>query len=671
MLVLEGSWNTAKYGNCRRRFKAETTGPSALVYQRLAKLTHHIYHLSAKIKTPIQNILSLTPLLCTIINSRTYSLTHHFPLTHTTLVAWTAILKKLQSTPTPVHVFPASPRRFSPTAANPEISYHLPSGTPKSGVVPGHVIPRTRPVSPHGPHHSLAHSNLGLFCNRTLSATPQEPKRAAATFRKTRTFQPPSLALPFSTHPCTRNPGFPYTLLSMGNVPAKETRSRALLVSSPANSTVNRNPRRHTTSTLIGGSPFLLLQNGLFGHRNSGQKLETKHKNRERHHDALVVRHTENVDGGFLAPFGIYRLNLDFDTEVVRDLVVARRLAPFYTPLQDFDDTWTPDEIFKLVQQLPLHALEDAYAEQQDDDDDIDDHKLHRLANYYKRQELKRKLQELVAKSRDQQRRAESAYVSAKEDGDATVASRDLVLSLYGQALECPICFLYFPPRLNLLRCCRQPICTECFVQIRRLDPHPPHDDPAAAAAASASASASAGAAPALPELLISEPACCPYCAVPDFGVTFELADDVFVGLKAPIPAGEYRKRASVETIVESDDEDGARAGPGISGAADAGSPTKLRPARRNRRMSVDADAEGVITTDSIRPDWQLKLTSARNKLARKAATASAIHASNLLIDDAMPRQLRTSYVNSLEDRMVQEAMRLLLLDEEERQRKG
>lgn len=386
-----------------------------------------------------------------------------------------------------------------------------------------------------------------------------------------------------------------------------------------------------------------------------------------------MVRHFENVDGGFLAPFGIYRLNLDFDTDVVRELVVARRLAPFYTPLQDFDDSWTPDEIFKLVQQLPLHALEDAYADQQEDDDDIDDHKLHRLANYYKRQELKRKLQELVAKSRELQRRAESAYVSAKEDGHATVASRDLVLSLYGQALECPICFLYFPPRLNLLRCCRQPICTECFVQIRRLDPHPPHDDPSASAASGAAA-ASADAAPALPELLISEPACCPYCAVPDFGVTFELTDDVFVGLKAPIAAGDYRKRASVETIVESEDEDRAGSGPGASGTSgpqESGSPTKLRPPRRNRRMSVDADADGVITTDFIRPDWQLKLTSARNKLARKAATASAIHASNLLIDDAMPRQLRTSYVSSLEDRMVQEAMRLLLLDEEERQRKS
>ena len=30
---------------------------------------------------------------------------------------------------------------------------------------------------------------------------------------------------------------------------------------------------------------------------------------------------------------------------------------------------------------------------------------------------------------------------------------------------------------LNISRCCLQPICSECFVQIKRLDPHPPHDD--------------------------------------------------------------------------------------------------------------------------------------------------------------------------------------------------
>ena len=36
---------------------------------------------------------------------------------------------------------------------------------------------------------------------------------------------------------------------------------------------------------------------------------------------------------------------------------------------------------------------------------------------------------------------------------------------------------LYYPKHLNISRCCLQPICSECFVQIKRLDPHPPHDD--------------------------------------------------------------------------------------------------------------------------------------------------------------------------------------------------
>lgn len=32
---------------------------------------------------------------------------------------------------------------------------------------------------------------------------------------------------------------------------------------------------------------------------------------------------------------------------------------------------------------------------------------------------------------------------------------------------ECPICMLYYPGGLNVARCCKKDICTECFLQIR------------------------------------------------------------------------------------------------------------------------------------------------------------------------------------------------------------
>ncbi|KAI8879479.1 hypothetical protein K501DRAFT_276475 [Backusella circina FSU 941] len=34
-------------------------------------------------------------------------------------------------------------------------------------------------------------------------------------------------------------------------------------------------------------------------------------------------------------------------------------------------------------------------------------------------------------------------------------------------SIECPICFLYYPSNINFTRCCKHPICTECFVQIK------------------------------------------------------------------------------------------------------------------------------------------------------------------------------------------------------------
>lgn len=57
---------------------------------------------------------------------------------------------------------------------------------------------------------------------------------------------------------------------------------------------------------------------------------------------------------------------------------------------------------------------------------------------------------------------------------DPFVNGQPIEVYLYKDATECPICFLYYPPYLNRTRCCDQPICSECFVQIKRPDPHPP-----------------------------------------------------------------------------------------------------------------------------------------------------------------------------------------------------
>ncbi|KAI9484876.1 hypothetical protein BDB00DRAFT_109211 [Zychaea mexicana] len=60
-----------------------------------------------------------------------------------------------------------------------------------------------------------------------------------------------------------------------------------------------------------------------------------------------------------------------------------------------------------------------------------------------------------------------------------------------GQVVECPICLLYYPIHINYSRCCNQPICTECFLQMKRSTKTP------------------------------LRPASCPFCVKPDFGVIY------------------------------------------------------------------------------------------------------------------------------------------------------
>ncbi|ODV65039.1 hypothetical protein HYPBUDRAFT_153944 [Hyphopichia burtonii NRRL Y-1933] len=439
----------------------------------------------------------------------------------------------------------------------------------------------------------------------------------------------------------------------MGNVPAKEGRSRS---SSYASSSTNylesgnsRSARRNTSSSIFSSS---------FGGDSKKSKTEEKDRQREKHFFNLIVRFEESVDGGFLAPFGTYKSNLDYNTDIVRNLVINRRISPFYTPLQDFNDSWTDDELIIILSQLTLHSIETAYTDEEEVDD-IDNHKIHKSTHYYKRQEQKLKLKNLIDKVKQLQKDEENKFLEEKlrlKNGDSNTSSnlpsRDLLLKLYRNASECPICFLYYPVNLNVSRCCRQPICTECFVQIKRLDPHPPHDDTSNEPGSNE-----------LPHTIISEPANCPYCAMPDFGVTYESPKQIHTGINGINPS-DYQ-------IYNSIPENAISSSPPITQHSNDSPITQLKKPRR--RSSIPADSNSVITTDFIRPDWETKLISARNKLARKAATASAIHASNLIIPGEHQSNNGSSTRNqtqSMEERMIEQALRLSLLDEEQRKRK-
>lgn len=182
---------------------------------------------------------------------------------------------------------------------------------------------------------------------------------------------------------------------------------------------------------------------------------------------------------------------------------------------------------------------------------------------------------------------------------DPYVNGQRIEAFLYKNAMECPICFMYYPPYLNKTRCCDQPICSECFVQIKRPDPHPPehHGDAENPA----------------PEpqdeiQLVSEPAACPFCVQPEFGVTYE---------PPPFRRGlAYNQQGQTPL---------GSATSAMSSTSSLNSPNVVSPGRR-RATSLAVTDKTVITTDMVRPDWAKKLADAKSHALRRHAAATALH---------------------------------------------
>lgn len=351
---------------------------------------------------------------------------------------------------------------------------------------------------------------------------------------------------------------------------------------------------------------------------------------RELHAAGLVVKYDESVDGGFLAPWGTYKLNLDYKISVVKEFVIERRLAPFYTPLQDFETSWSDEELLAAIDSVPLHVPE------------VEEEEEPLTETGMTKRELKKHIAKKDARELNNRRirwqRAEEQRYREERGESRQAASTELKLALYRKTMECPICFLYYPPWLNISRCCSHPICTECFVQIKRLEPHFPHDSEEDETKRD-------------PNLLTSESASCPYCATTDFGVTFSPAGHIRTGLGG-IPPGVFRSPRLNESVILEDEE---------TTEFEMQENYFRRPSTTTRRGSLPASHPRVTTTDMVRPDWESTLHSARAKLAKRAAAATAIHASSMLMQDQE---------RDLEQRMIEEAMRLSIIDEETRARR-
>lgn len=248
--------------------------------------------------------------------------------------------------------------------------------------------------------------------------------------------------------------------------------------------------------------------------------------------------HTDDtVDYGHLTPQGVYTGTRDWNHTIVTQLIVDRKLAPFYRPLEEYSDDWDDAQILAARREPP-----DSEATNPD------------------------------ASARPDSRDGGRPPNSTKRSPNPKDPARFPEAALYRDAVECPICFLYYPANINHSRCCDQTICTECFVQIKRIEPTTTH--------------------------LVSEPAACPYCVQDNFGVVYS--------------------PPSWRTGIGSE---------GVTPPSWAGSPRGSQcnnhasslSAQKRRRKSFGHDSPEVVTTDQIRPDWEAKLASVRAAVARRA----------------------------------------------------
>ncbi|KAG9759487.1 hypothetical protein KCU73_g3365, partial [Aureobasidium melanogenum] len=380
--------------------------------------------------------------------------------------------------------------------------------------------------------------------------------------------------------------------------------------------------------------------------RETKQEREARKREKERvarENERERSMKEEGVDGGYLVTLGTYVGPEDFNKTVVRQFMIERRLAPFWKGLNDHSDSWTENQLVAVARGLPLPApddppLPDLETTAGSDADSLTIPISSRSQSYQSdhmsppqsatfprpggsslpsasasRGLFRDRAKTLASLGTSNKNNASSTSIAPQEirlPREPRVNGSPLEAVLYKDASECPICFMYYPPYLNKTRCCDQPICSECFVQIKRPDPHPPehHDDEGN---------------PTTDEegLLVSEPAACPFCVTPEFGVSYQPPS--------------FRRGLVYSGPVSSP-------APTSAPSPDASSVNLAAPNGRRRTTSLSASAPTVITTDRVRPDWAKKLADARAHALRRSAAATALHNAAYMLGNQPPSDSRS-----------------------------
>ncbi|KAJ9228759.1 hypothetical protein DTO169E5_9069 [Paecilomyces variotii] len=360
----------------------------------------------------------------------------------------------------------------------------------------------------------------------------------------------------------------------------------------------------------------------------------------------------EHVDGGYLVTQGVYVGTEDFNKAVVRQLMIERRLAPFWKGLNDFSHSWTEHQLMAAARGMPIPPPDEIPPELQyklpqkvPDGTDSSDRNINSLTvpiasrtpSYNSdgsqggipAQSLPSPTSPIASATGSTssplfRSRAKTLAALTKNNAQNDMTPREIMLPqdpfvngqpieayLYKDATECPICFLYYPPYLNTTRCCHQPICSECFVQIKRPDPHPPEHGEADPNAPPSSDDMPADI------RLVSEPSACPFCVQPEFGVTYT-PPPFRRGL---VYAGNPNARQSAYPVSP------------VSSSSSLAPKSANQQTGRRRATSLSANDPAVVTTDKIRPDWAQKLANARAHAARRSAAATALHTAAYLMN--------------------------------------
>ncbi|KAL9044519.1 MAG: hypothetical protein Q9214_002345 [Letrouitia sp. 1 TL-2023] len=406
----------------------------------------------------------------------------------------------------------------------------------------------------------------------------------------------------------------------------------------------------------IAGSPSRDVSS-LEHRRETKQEREARRLEKERVARAKERERSmreEHVDGGYLVTQGVYTGTEDYNKNVVRQLMIERRVAPFWRGLNEYSDSWTENQLVAAARGQPIPAPDEIPTEEQalppprperqetenlsnlmvpissrsqsyasDNSSSVPQSPAQQLPSSNSPSTSgpsmfrgrAKTLASLTTSSKNQQ--VELTPREMQLPRDPFVNGQPIEVFLYKDAAECPICFLYYPPYLNKTRCCDQSICSECFVQIKRPDPHPPeHADSSAPHQPPTESEYRGG-----EKELVSEPAACPFCVQPDFGITYE-------------PPAFRRGLTYVNQTSTNPFSKGASAMSSSTSLSSALSSGQLSPnsITRRRTASVSATDPSVITTDRVRPDWHQKLIAARAHNARRSAAATALHTAAYLM---------------------------------------